>query len=424
MNRRLISDEKGAHIDEVEKKILLDNEYYGVGAVVDFREVLVDDGARHANSIHSWQRVILNSGAAVGGSIYSEEEIILRSGIGSKSGCPTVTIGDVLARQSLAVESQRKSAHETPVVIMGNTYAKNLEINGPAYFQGNVYATDSISVNAPTLIAGRLKVGREPFEDPRGRRFMVDGSADLKKTTAFGIICNGSLKIKDGVSVLEPIISIRNGEISMRKRDPIRVISAKCINCLEHEGNPFLCGRFLSGQCNRYDRLISADAIRVGERTVVSWYHRASLPMLGQHYMIHALYERALSRPSQSEFRHDGLGGHSFEDMHESMVRNLLEIDVSRDATARWFAKKLTLAANYPGNRYYEVLQRWLPGEPTPEELELKTVEPLELEADEVMTTFLPSSDRLTEPDAAPKDRDSIPDSDSDLEALDDLQDR
>lgn len=389
MSKSFIAEERGAHVDKAGKKVLLDHQYYGMGSIVNMNEVLVDDGARQCNSIHAWHKVIINSGAAVNGAIFSEEEVVIRPGVGSKTPTPSIIIGDVLAKEELIVEATSAKGEPLPAMILGNIYSKTVRINGPTYIQGNLHATDRIDIKAPTLIAGRLKVGREPFVDATGRRYMVQGKASLKDTTAFGLVCNGDLQIKGALSLLEPILVVRNGEIQMKKNDTVRVISTTCFDCDEYEGNPFLCEKYLKGGCKNYEFMIPEDAAKNRDTTIMSWYWRAGPAMLGHHYLVHNLYEKALSRPSSDEFRQDGIGGIKFENMYNDSIAQLAEIDITRDSQAKWFAQKLTDAAKLPGEAYYRLLQKMLPGDPTPEEMKLKAVEAYQIESEDVMTTFL-----------------------------------
>ncbi len=393
MRNSFVSTEPGAHIDDVENKILLDGKYYGIGAVSGYNEVLVDDGARQGNSIHAWRRIVINSGAAVHGSVYSDEDIIIRSGKGKQSECSAVLIGDVLARNRLEVEPPTKQDESGPVVILGNVYAKEIHVGGELFVQGNVYATNSMTVKSPTFIAGRLKIGRAQFENAHGKRISIKGKGELSSTTAFGVICYGDLELHRGISVLEPMVIARNGDVFMKDEERVRVVSEMCLSCQDCEADPFMCREYLRGRCRKFEYLMAEDASKYKNTTTLSWYWRAGPGMLGHHYSIHKLYERALKRFDSSAFRQDGIASISFENAYEDTIAALVEIDTSRDAKARWFASKVTAAGNLPGESYYRLLQKMLPGPPTDEEVQLRKVKPQEIEETKAIETFLENLD-------------------------------
>lgn len=389
MRNTFVSEEPGVHIDSIKNKILLDNQYYGIGAVCNFNEVLVDDGARQGNSIHAWRMVIVNSGSAVHGSIYSDEDIVIRSGKGKESNSSAVIVGDILAREKLEIEPPTKQAESSAVVVLGNIYAKEIYVGGALFVQGNAYATHSLMVKAPMFVAGRLKIGRDPFEDAHGKVISLKGKAELSSTTAFGITCHGDLKFHEKNSVVEPIVIARNGDIYVKEREPLRVISDTCLNCIDCEGDPFMCTEYLGARCNRFEYLMAEDASKYKNTTTLSWYWRAGLEMLRHHYIIHKLYEKALKRFDSSTFDPNGINSISFEDAYQDSIAGLVEIDASRNAHAKWFASKLMAAGNLSGEKYYKILQKMLPGAPTDEEVQLKKIQPQAIEEAKVIESFL-----------------------------------
>ncbi|MFO7835837.1 MAG: polymer-forming cytoskeletal protein [Candidatus Thorarchaeota archaeon] len=389
MRDSFVSEEPGAHIDSVKNKIMLDNQYYGIGAVCNFNEVLVDDGARQGNSIHAWEMVVVNSGSAVHGSIYSDEDIIIRSGKGKESNSSVVLIGDVLAKEKLEIEPPNEQGESGAVVVLGNIYAKEINVRGELFVQGNVYATRSLMVKSPMFVAGRIKIGRNPFEDSHGKVISIKGKAELSYTAAFGITCHGDLKFHQKNSVVEPIVIARNGDIYMKEREQLRVISDVCLNCIDCEADPFMCQEYLGGRCSEFEYLMAEDASKYRNTTTLSWYWRAGLGMLSHHYTIHKLYEKALKRFDSSAFRQDGINSISFENAYQDCIAALVEIDSSRNSHAKWFASKLMDAGNLSGEKYYKILQKMLPGPPTDEEIQLKRLQPQEIEETNVIESYL-----------------------------------
>jgi len=319
--KRRFPEEERLKYDSTRDIVHILGGYRGAEPIVAVRKIVADSDIVQLNDMMAFDSVEIKEDSIVSGNILSGGYVSFSLADGN-----TFVNGDVGA---MARSEQPEGAGVVRIrgsgtcVVYGNILAREVHIEAPSLILGNVVGLTNVSVNARSIILGKLVAGSRE----------VKGEAVIKDSSVFQIYVHGNLTLEGNVTVFMPLIAARNGDISVKSED-VRVMSLPCYFCNDAE-NPFLCEHYLSGACPRrqanlgYDYLskefdlqrASADG---SYYSYMSWYWRSSPLMIVQNVLSSKLLYKSAHMKFDVDMAKKTVNGHPLSELPRRVIEELV----------------------------------------------------------------------------------------------------